>query len=64
MSNNKSGKMMTAEEKARNKEAIGNLASALNNIQSNYRSTNTNFDGTSSARKHHTNLNLDSIGSS
>jgi hypothetical protein len=50
MSSNKGGKTMTAEEKARNKEAIGNLASALNNIQSNYRST-ANNSGINSARR-------------
>lgn len=42
------GKPMTAEEKARNKEAIGNLVSGLNNIKSN---NLMNADGSSSARK-------------
>ena len=52
-SNNKgSSKPMTADDKAkRDKEAKGNLSSMLTNIQSNYRSTQANFDGSSSARR-------------
>lgn len=53
---------MTAEDKARNKEAIGNMASALNSIKNNRSAAN--FEGVSSARKLNTNLNMESIGSS
>lgn len=53
-SNNK-GKLMTAEEKAKNKEAIGNLANALMNTKSNYKTTGANFDGSASARQISTN---------
>ena len=60
MSSNKAGKMMTAEEKARNKEAIGNMASALNSIKNNRGANNEEIN---SARKMST-LNMESIGSS
>lgn len=62
MSSNK-GKPMTAEEKAKNKEAIGNLTSALMNTKSNYKTTAANFDG-SAASARRVNTNLESIGSS
>lgn len=53
---------MTAEDKARNKEAIGNMASALNSIKNNRSAAN--FEGVSSARKLNTHINMESIGSS